>query len=208
VKPAVAAIVLAAGRSRRMGEFKPLLPFGNETVIETCIGNLRAGGANEIVVVVGHRAEDVRRQLKSDVAFATNPNPDSAMSDSIKLGLQHLSATTGAVMITPVDHSAVSAEVIQTIIQAWRDGAKLIQPEHDGRGGHPVLIDLVYRYELINLDEQNGLRGFFERHRADALRLPIDSPFVARDMDTWDDYVRLHQDFFGRKPEETAKSRK
>src|SRR2546423_11940660 len=122
VKSAVAAIVLAAGRSRRMGEFKPLLPFGDQTVLETCIGNLRAAGVQEIIVVVGHRAEDVRRKLKSTVLLATNPNPDSEMTASIKLGVQHVSSATSAVLITPVDHPAVAADVIQKLIQTWHSG--------------------------------------------------------------------------------------
>jgi molybdenum cofactor cytidylyltransferase len=59
----LSAILLAAGRSRRMGAFKPLLPFGARTVIETCIDNLRAAGVTEIVVVVGHRGAEVRARL-------------------------------------------------------------------------------------------------------------------------------------------------
>ena len=72
-----------------MGAFKPLLPFGDRTVIECCIDNLRAAGIDEIVVVVGHRAEDVRQQLKGlDLSFAVNPDPDSEMSTSIALGVE------------------------------------------------------------------------------------------------------------------------
>ena len=66
---------------------------------------------------------------------------------------------------------------------------------------HPVLIDLSYRNELLNLDSQKGLRNFFEAHRREVQRLPVESPFVARDMDTWEDYLRLHQDVFGRPPD-------
>src|SRR5918997_407267 len=72
------AILLAAGQSKRMGAFKPLLPFGNKTVIECCIDYLRDGGVETIVVVLGHRAEDIRRQV-SGVTFAVNPDPDSEM---------------------------------------------------------------------------------------------------------------------------------
>jgi molybdenum cofactor cytidylyltransferase len=199
----IAAIILAAGRSRRMGEFKPLLPFGNQTVIESCVGNLRAAGVSEIVVVIGHQAGAVREQLNSaSVAFVTNSNPDSEMSASIALGVDALSEMGRAVLITPVDHPAIHPETIGLLMEKWRGGAKLIQPEFQGKGGHPVLIDLSYRDELKRLDSDTGLRGFFNKHRADVLRLPVDSPFVARDMDTWEDYCALHQDVFGRKPEE------
>src|SRR5688572_22444122 len=83
-KDQIAAIILAAGRSRRMGNFKPLLPFGKQTVIESCVRNLRAAGVSEIVVVLGHQAEAVREQLNSaSVAFVTNPDAGSEMSASI-----------------------------------------------------------------------------------------------------------------------------
>ena len=202
-KGQIAAIILAAGRSRRMGKFKPLLPFGDKTVIESCISNLRGASVAEIVVVLGHRAEAVREQLGSaSVAFATNPNPDSPMSASIGLGVNALTDMARAVLITPADHPAVQSETIGLLMEKWRGGAKLIQPEFQGKGGHPVLIDLSYRDELMRLDSDAGLRGFFSKHRAEVLRLPVDSPFVARDMDTWEDYCALHQDVFGRKPKE------
>src|SRR5207245_6743724 len=69
----VAALLLAAGRSRRMGAFKPLLPFGDRTVIERCVANLRAAGVREVIVVLGHRADEVRAHLgDSEVRFAFN----------------------------------------------------------------------------------------------------------------------------------------
>src|SRR5688572_13979443 len=197
----IAAIILAAGRSRRMGKFKPLLPFGKQTVIESCISNLRAAGVSEIVVVLGHHAEAVREQLNSaSVAFVTNPNPESEMSASIALGVDAVTEMGRAVLITPVDHPAIHPDTIGLLMEKWRGGAKLIQPEYQRKGGHPVLIDLSYRDELNCLDSDAGLRGFFHKHRADVLRLPVDSPFVARDMDTWEDYCASHKDVFGRKP--------
>jgi molybdenum cofactor cytidylyltransferase len=203
----VAAIILAAGRSRRMGKFKPLLPFGDKTVIESCVDNLRAGGVAEIVVVLGHRAEALREQLsEASIAFATNPNPDSPMSASIVLGVNALRDTAPAVLIMPADHPAIHPETIEQLIEKWRGGAQLIQPEFQGKGGHPVLIDLSYRDELISLASQGTLREFFKKHRAEVLRLPVDSSFVARDMDTWEDYCALHQDVFGRKPKENRES--
>jgi len=197
----VAAILLAAGRSRRMGAFKPLLPFGDATVVESCIGNLRAAGIEDVIVVIGHRAAEIRDHLKAlDVAFAINPNPNSEMGESIARGVETLSTHTRALIIALVDHPAVSAATIKVLIDEWRRGARLVQPEHEGRGGHPVLIDLVYRNELLSLDPEGGLRSLFAAHRDQVKRLPVESPYVARDMDTWEDYQRLHFDVFGVTP--------
>ena len=201
----VAAILLAAGHSSRMGAFKPLLPFGNKSVTEHCITNLRDAGIEEIVVVLGHRGDEVREQLKHyDVSFALNTDPESEMNVSIARGVEMVSPNAKAVLIALADHPGVPSQIIQQVVDEWRrTGASLIQPEHEGRGGHPVLIDLAHRGELLNLDPQRGLRSLFDRHREQVLRLAVDSAFVARDMDTWEDYLRLHQDCFGRLPAES-----
>ena len=191
-----------------MGAFKPLLPFGDSTVIESCITNFRAAGIEEVVIVLGHRADDVRRQLENyQITFVLNPDPDTEMSVSIALGISHVRADAKALLITPVDHPAVPPKIIKSIVEEWRrTGATLIQPEHETRGGHPVLIDLLYRHELVNLDPETGLRSVFDRHREQVRRLRVASPFVARDMDTWEDYLDLHLAVFGRKPEQTRRS--
>lgn len=197
----VAAILLAAGRSRRMGAFKPLLPFGDRPVIECCIDNLRGAEIDDIVVVVGHRAEDVREHLKhSQLSFAVNPDPDSEMSASIALGVKQVSSNAKALLLALVDHPAVPPEVIRILIDEWRRGATLVQPEHAGRGGHPVLIDMAFRDELLVLDPAQGLRALFAAHREKVRRVPVASPYVARDMDTWEDYRRLHREVFGTTP--------
>jgi molybdenum cofactor cytidylyltransferase len=195
----VAAILLAAGQSRRMGEFKPLLPFGDRTVIETCIDNLREAGIQDIVVVLGHRAEDIRRQLQHrNLIFALNSDPDSEMGVSIARGMEQIGLGSKAVLIALVDYPGVPPEVTRVLIDEWgRTQAKLVQPEYQGRGGHPVLIDLIYRKELLDLDPNRGMRAMLDNHRAALLRIPVDSPFVVKDMDTWEDYRQLHQDVFG-----------
>lgn len=204
IKDQVSAIILAAGRSRRMGAFKPLLPFGDSTVIESCINNLHAGGIENIVVVLGHRAEEVRTQLKNlNLSFALNPDPDSEMSASIACGVELIDENAKALIISPVDHPAVPPEVVALLINEWEQGARLVQPEHLGRGGHPVLVDLVYRQELRELDPRKGLRALFAAHRKEVRRVPVTSPYVARDMDTWEDYRRLHEDVFGVAPAST-----
>jgi molybdenum cofactor cytidylyltransferase len=210
----VAAVLLAAGRSRRMGAFKPLLPFGAQTVIETCISNLLAAGVGELVVVVGHRAAEVRARLSHlPVRFALNAEAGSEMGVSIARGVEELSAreatgdpaaaaaTAGAVLIALADHPAVSAVEIREVIAAHlRTGARLVVPEWGGRGGHPVLVGASLRASLLNLDEAGGLRALFARHAGEVLRLPVASPFVARDMDTWEDYRALHEEIFGVPP--------
>jgi molybdenum cofactor cytidylyltransferase len=199
----ISAILLAAGKSRRMGAFKPLLPFGERTVAEACIGNLREGGVEEIVVVIGHRARELRERLAYlPVRFAVNADVESQMGASIARGVEQISQSAQAVFIALVDQPAIPPEVIRVLIaERAQRGASLIIPEFEGRGGHPVLIDLGYRQELLNLDSQRGLRALFDAHRQEVLRVPVNSPYVARDMDRWDDYRALYREVFGIEPE-------
>ena len=194
----VAAILLAAGRSKRMGAFKPLLPFGHSTVIESCIENLRLAHVEPIVVVVGHRAEEIKERLNvANVSCVLNPDPRSEMSASIACGIGHLDPSVQAAVIALCDQPAIPAAVVRSLVAQWRQGAKVVKPEYEGKGGHPVLIDLGFRKELLNLDPNGGLKTFFANHQAEVCRLAVDSPFVARDMDTWDDYLSLHHKVFG-----------
>ena len=199
------AILLAAGRSERMGAFKPLLPFGKKTVVEACINYLREGGIENIVVVVGHRPDEIREQLKtSSLSFAVNPDADSEMSVSIACGVLQLPETMPATLIALVDHPAIPGSVVTALRREWEKGARLVLPTWERRGGHPVLIDLNLRNELLNLDPARGLKGLFDLHQHEVRRVPVDSPYIARDMDTWDDYRNLYEDVFGAKPPQSG----
>src|SRR5687767_5846387 len=190
-----------------MGAFKPLLPFGDKTVIECCIDYLRDGGVKTIVVVLGHRAEEVRKRLAHlPVTFALNPDPNSEMGASIAAGVRELTDSAQAVLIALSDHPAVPATVVRSVIEEWQKGARLVIPTWQNRGGHPVLVDLALRSELLELSARGGLRSLFDAHRNEVKRLAVDSPFIARDMDTWDDYRVLHQEVTGKPAPEPQKN--
>lgn len=197
----VAAIVLAAGRSQRMGAFKPLLPFGETTVVGSCLRYLREAGVLTIILVVGHRAEELKNRISdSNLIFVTNPDTNGEMSSSIVCGVNELSPETKAILITPADLPAVPSKVVSQLITEWRRGHRLVKPTWQGRGGHPVLIDNSFREELIHLNPTQGLKNLFDRNVDQVRRLPIDSSYIARDIDTWDDYATLHVEVFGQLP--------
>jgi len=192
-----------------MGAFKPLLPFGAQTVIETCINNLLAAQVKEVVIVLGHRAEEVRARLSHlPIRCALNREVESEMSASIARGVDALSLNgNGAVLIALADQPAVTTQEIESVIAAHRrTGARLVVPEWEGRGGHPVLVDLEFRAALLNLDSRRGLRALFDAHAGEVLRVPVASRYIARDMDTWEDYRALHEEVFGVPPPVTPLS--
>lgn len=186
-----------------MGAFKPLLPFGPVTVVEACVRYLLEGGAASVMVVTGHRGDEVRQSLTHlPVSFAVNPEVESEMGRSIACGVAELPPGTEAVMIALVDQPAIPPSVPQALIRAWRGSsrAQLLAPEHGGRGGHPVLVDARLSEELLRLDAIGGLRALFHERRERVLRVAVESPYIARDMDTWDDYSALYQEVFGARP--------
>ena len=198
----VAAVVLAAGQSRRMGAFKPLLPFGAKTVVGSCVGNLLDAGVSEIVVVVGRRADEVRAALSHlPLRFALNAEASSGMGASIALGVGALSDGARAVLVMPADHPAVAPAVVEALIEAHAGGgAPIVLPEWRGRGGHPALVSLEFRDELLHLDARGGLRALLAARAGVVRRVPVECPFIARDVDTWDDYAALHREVFGAPP--------
>ena len=116
-----------------------------------------------------------------------------------------MTGTAQATLIALVDYPAIPATVVARLLESWKSGARLVIPTWQGRGGHPVLVDLSFRAELTNLSENGGLRAFFEAHASEVKRVPVDSPFIARDIDTWDDYRALHLEVTGRPaPEEPS----
>ena len=182
-----------------MGAFKPLLPFGNATVIESCVQYLRDAEIKNVIAVLGHRADEIREKLKN-VTIAINPDPNSEMGASIAAGIRAVNDAAKCVLIALVDHPAVPATVVTNLLAEWQNGAKIVVPTWQDRGGHPVLVDLSFRSELLNLDQIGGLRELLKTRQSEVKRLPVESPFVARDMDTWDDYLALYEEAFGHPP--------
>jgi molybdenum cofactor cytidylyltransferase len=182
-----------------MGAFKPLLPWGSTSVVASCIEYLREGGATEIIVVGGYRADDVRAAISSkEVEFALNDLHGSEMSVSIMRGTELASENTDAFLIALCDQPAVPSSVVRALIEFRQcTGIPVLKPEYGGRGGHPILIGAELRTQLATLDAQTGLRGLLNGLIDKTARLPVESPFVVRDMDTWQDYLSLHREVFG-----------
>ena len=186
----IGAVVAAAGLSSRMGSFKPLLPFDGDTVIGRCIANLRGAGAEEIVVVTGHRGDELTAHLRS-LGVTTVHNPDYActqMFDSLKLGLRALPPDTDVVLLTPGDVPLVAPETIRALLA---EEGGFVCPTHAERRGHPVALDAQYIGALLNYDGAGGLRGAVA-----ALAIPVKEAEVAddgmlRDLDTPADYEEV-----------------
>ncbi|HZV83093.1 MAG TPA: nucleotidyltransferase family protein [Geobacteraceae bacterium] len=186
----VAAIVAAAGLSRRMGSCKQLLDLGGRTVIARCIETLMAGGIGEIVVVVGVKGEGVAAEAgRFPVRVVVNPDPEGDMASSVRVGRSSLGANARGVIVALCDCPLVSADTINSLsaAHAGHPGSVII-PVHDGRRGHPTLFPLA---ALDELNENATLRDLVRRDPHRLQLLEVDDPGILQDMDTPDDYRLL-----------------
>ena len=191
----VAAIVLAAGTSSRMGDFKQLLPFGSKTIVETTVETAVASSADEVVVVVGHRADDVAAAVaRLGVRVVRNDAYLDGMSSSIKAGVRAVGDEVDAVMICLGDQPHVPVAVFDAVLDAYRaSGAPVVVPTIAGDTGHPVVFDHSLRDEMLAVDSSQGMRSVTYAHRSETLRVPVDTVAVLDDIDTPDDYERLRR---------------
>ena len=179
-----------------MGEFKQLLPFRGKSFVECCVDGLLASRVDEVVVVTGHRHRDVRNAIGSrPVRVVHNPGYEFGMSSSVKCGVEALPSDTQACLIALVDQPQIEPEIINRVIEDYLEHLPLIViPNYKGRNGHPIILDLSLREEILAMDTNQGLRQVVHAH-PDRLRLVnVDSDTVLIDFDLPEDYHRLSEE--------------
>ena len=189
----ISAIILAAGQSRRMGQPKMLLPWGNSTVIERVIATFLEAGVQDILVVTGGAREEVERAIDAyPVRRLYNENHASAeMLSSIQKGLQALPEEAQSALIGLGDQPQVRGEVVRLVYEAYRQsGAGLIVPSYQMRRGHPWLVARPLWSELLTMDASDSPRNFLTRHADEIHYVNVDTDTVLADLDTLEDYER------------------
>ena len=189
----ISGILLAAGESRRMGEFKQLLRLGDKSFVECCVDNLLASRVDELIVVTGHRELEVRRAVRDrPVRFAHNSGYKSGMASSIKCGVQAVSEGARACVVALVDQPQIDTQVINCIIETYETARSLIViPGYQGRNGHPILLDLSLKEEILEMSLEQGLRQVVRAHSGQVARLEANNSAVLEDCDLPEDYARM-----------------
>lgn len=189
----IAAVVLAAGQSKRMGRPKMILPWKNTTVIGRVVAVLQESGVNEICVVTGAVHEQVEAALDGlNVKTVLNSHFElDEMAVSLQVGLENLPPKTQAALVVLGDQPQIRTQVVESLIQAYEThGAWLVVPSYQMHRGHPWLISQRLWPEVMNLRQSQTLHDLLIENQERILYVPVDTDTILRDLDTPDDYRR------------------
>ena len=193
----IPGIVLAGGKSSRIGRPKALLPIGSdgETFFDRVTRTLLDAGVEDIVVVVGADADAIRAgaRPRSGVRIVDNPDYEHGQLTSLLAGLRAIDTErTTAALVTLIDVPLVSAATVRTLIAAQRErGAPVVRPVSRGRHGHPVIFGRALFHELQDADPAQGAKPVVRAHAAEMIEVPIDDEGAFTDIDTREDYERF-----------------
>ena len=191
----VAAIVLAAGASRRMKQAKMTLAYKGGTVLGTVLTTMHSAGVDPLIVVIGGAKDAVETAL-SELPFgvirAYNPEYEhTEMLDSLQIGMQRLPDETDAFLIVLGDQPQIHAEVVQALVHEYETtGQTLIIPSYRMRRGHPWLVGKDHWPDLRDLHSGQTMRDFIQQYQNQVHYLLVDTPGILEDMDTPEDYQR------------------
>jgi len=195
----IAACVLAAGRSRRMGSPKAWLDAGGQPFVVRLLAALQTAGVTRRIVVAP--VHDAAMQAVCDAHAAellVNPDPDRGMLSSIHICLRALRAgearapAVDALFVAPVDCPCVQVQTLALLVaQFAATQAPIVVPSHGGRRGHPVLFAAQLFDELLQAPLDVGARAVVRAHAADRLEVPVEDAAVLDDVDTPEDWARL-----------------
>jgi molybdenum cofactor cytidylyltransferase len=196
----IAGVILAAGRSTRMGRSKALLlaPCGR-TFIARLVDTLEAGGVATPFVVGRSDDEALKAAVESfdsRARWVENPEADSGgQLSSVIAGLRKADRPgVRGIMVIPVDAPMIASETVKTLIAVFTaSGAPVVRPEYAGRHGHPVVFSRAVFDELRHTDPARGAKAVVHAHHDTVINVPVDDPGVVGDIDTPQDYDNLVQ---------------
>ena len=189
----VAGVVLAAGRSSRMGSDKALLEYRGQTFLNHLI-YLALPRVDEVVVVLGHNADRIAATMPDSARVRGVVNHDYArgMLSSLQRGLAEAAGANDRVLWMLVDHPAVRGRSLDALLAAAEtSGASLVIPRFNGERGHPIVLSRAIATELLQLDPERSPQDVVRSHYPEACFLDLDASGVLRDVDRPPDYRDL-----------------
>ncbi len=189
----IAGIVLAAGTSSRLGRPKQLLLLKERPLTQHVIDAAIAAGLRDVIVILGHQAEDVRAglDLRPPARAVVNPDYEQGQSSSLRAGLRAAGPEIRAVLILLGDQPGISSAAIRAVVTAYeRTGAPMVRAAYGDEPGHPVLFDRSVWPELEALEGDRGARDLLSAHPDRVVNVALEGRRPL-DVDSWDDFERL-----------------
>ncbi|HMK56645.1 MAG TPA: nucleotidyltransferase family protein [Dissulfurispiraceae bacterium] len=193
VREKIASIVLSAGYSSRMSDFKPLLPLDSSTVIEKAISTFTDTGISDITVVLGNRADDLIPLLdRLRVRWVINEDYPQGMFSSVVAGIRSLKSGISGVFLLPADVPLVRSSTVEMMINAYESSEALVlYPVYLRQRGHPPLISSGLFPEILAWKGIDGLQKLLELHEKEAGEVEVRDEGILLDIDTPDDYKKI-----------------
>lgn len=185
----IAAVVLAAGASKRFGRPKQLARFGGKPLLQHVLERLSEAKISEVVVVLGPHAEAILREVPVGTArVVINGRAAEGLSRSLQAGLEALSPEAAGAVIVLADQPFVSAETLSRLVEAHRrEHPAAVVPTYNGFRGNPVLLDRSLFAEVMKIEGDIGCRAIFGDHPGEILKLPVGDAGILTDIDTPED---------------------
>lgn len=188
----IIAVVLSAGESSRMGRPKALLPIDGETFIERIVVALKQTRVGKVIVVLGHDAAELRRQIEHlPDEVLVNPDYKLGQLSSLQVALRRLQSDPDCdgMLVHLVDHPYIVPALVDEMIELFYRSKKLIVvPQCRGKRGHPVIFSRELFAELLAAPLSEGAKMVVHAHRDDTLEVETDQAGILVDIDTPDLY--------------------
>lgn len=188
----IGAIILAAGLSSRMGDFKILLPWiDNQPILTHVVSKYVALNINPIIIVTGRDAERVHETVDG-LPVECIHNPDYATGEilsSVKAGLRAMPYDVVATFINPADMPRIPQAIIQTMVDSYQ-AQQILAPRFEGQRGHPILLDRAFWNAMLNLPAEGAPRDVINANKAALQFIETDDDGVIVDIDTPETYQR------------------
>lgn len=190
----IAALILAAGSSSRMGRTKQLLPWGNTTLLENAVSTAYESGLEEILVVLGAKANTIKATLDSmPCQITVNSQWEEGLGSSIRKGVSHILASASipdGILIILADQPFVNADYLKKLIHHFKNGdGSIICSNYGKKLGVPAIFESKYFAKLQGLRGDKGAGGIIKNHIHDSYGLEAEN--ITMDLDTHEDYISL-----------------
>jgi molybdenum cofactor cytidylyltransferase len=184
----IVAVILSAGESSRMGRPKALLPIGGQKFIERIVGVLAQSRAGRMIVVLGHHADEMRRQIEHlPIDIVVNPDYKSGQLSSLQAAIRHIQNDDrcDGMLVHLVDHPFIDAVLVDAMIERFYETKKLIVvPRHKEKRGHPVIFSRDLFEELLSAPADQGAKAVVNAHRKETLEIEWQDEGITLDIDT------------------------